>query len=166
MPAAHGTRRDDAAAAQRDATFMSLALEAARRAGLAGQPPVGACVVHAGRALATRANSVIADLDVTAHAEVAAIRAACRAERTISLADCEMYTTVEPCPMCLAACHYAGIRRVVYAASLEDMQAITGRELINVTDETTWARGIQRAGGCLRAESLALLQQWPAATRR
>jgi tRNA(Arg) A34 adenosine deaminase TadA len=165
-PAADLTRRDDATAAQHDAAFMSLALEAARRAGLAGQPPVGACVVRDGRAIATRANSVIADLDVTAHAEIAAIRAACHAEGTISLANCEMYTTVEPCPMCLAACHYAGIRRVVYGASLDDMQAITGRELINVTDDMAWARGIQRAGGCLRAESLALLQQWAAATRR
>jgi tRNA(adenine34) deaminase len=153
-------------AAARDAAFMARALDAARRAGLAGQPPVGACIVRNGEVLATAANAVIAETDPTAHAEVAAIRAACRASRRVDLDDCEIFSTVQPCPMCLAACHYAGIRRLVYGASLADMQAVTHRELTTVSDPATIAPHIAISGGCLREESLALLRQWAAGSVR
>jgi tRNA(adenine34) deaminase len=139
---------------------MSAALEAARRAAVSGQPPVGACIVHGGELLAVAANSVVAELDPTAHAEVMAIRAACRDARRIDLRGGEIYSTVEPCLMCLAACHYAGIRRVVFGASLADMQAVTGRELMTVSDPALLAPGIELHGGCLRGESLALLRRW------
>jgi tRNA(adenine34) deaminase len=139
---------------------MRLALEAARRAGLAGQPPVGACVSRSGQMIATGANAVVAELDVTAHAEIIAIRAACRELRSLDLAGCDLHTTVQPCPMCLAACHYAGVRRVVYGASLADMHAVTGRELMNDADYRTLAPGMCLTAGCLRSESVALLQDW------
>lgn len=146
--------------AAHDAAFMAIALEAARRAGLSGQPPVGACIVREGEVIASAANAVIAEIDPTAHAEVAAIRAACRASRRVDLDGCAIYCTVQPCPMCLAACHYAGIRRIVYGASLADMQSVTQRELMSASDPSALAPQIDISGGCLRDESLALLRQW------
>lgn len=139
--------------------FMRRALEAARRAGLAGEPPIGACLVREGVVIATASNCVISDLDITAHAEMTVIRDACRRERTLDLAGCELYVTVEPCPMCLAASHYAGISRIIHGASLEDLDALTGGELLSAL------RGSQPGGplvegGCLREESLALLKAW------
>lgn len=153
-------------AAARDAVFMARAIEAARRAGLSGQPPVGACIVRDGEVIATAANAVVAEIDPTAHAEVVAIRAACRTARRVDLDGCEIYCTVQPCPMCLAACHYAGIRRIVYGASLADMQAVTCRELMTVSDPAALAPEIEISAGCLREESLALLRQWAAGGAR
>jgi tRNA(adenine34) deaminase len=143
-----------------DEGYMRLALEAARRAGLAGQPPVGACLVREGRVLASASNRVISDVDVTAHAEIVLIREACARERTLDLAGCELYSTVEPCAMCLAASQYAGIARIVFGASLADMQAITGREYPGVI-----LHGPALRGGCLREESLALLREWAGRAR-
>lgn len=138
---------------------MRRALEAARRAGLAGEPPIGACLVRGGVVLASASNCVISELDITAHAEMTVIRDACRRERTLELAGCELYVTVEPCPMCLAASHYAGISRIIHGATLEDLDALTGGELL------AGLRGSQPGGplvegDCLRAESLALLKAW------
>lgn len=138
---------------------MRRALDAARRAGLAGEPPVGACLVRAGSVIATAANAVVSGLDITAHAEMMVIREACRRERSLLLSDSVLYVTVEPCPMCLAACHYAGIGRIVHGASLEDLDAFTGGELLS------GLRGSQPGGpvvegGFLRTEALALLRSW------
>ena len=140
---------------------MRVALEAARRAGLAGQPPIGACLVRDGRVVATASNSVVSDLDVTAHAEIVAIRAACTRERTLDLSACELYSTVEPCGMCLTASRYAGIGRIVFGASLADVQSITGREYPGADPQ-----GLELRGGCLRDESVALLRDWAARVRR
>jgi tRNA(Arg) A34 adenosine deaminase TadA len=138
---------------------MRLALEAARRAGLAGEPPIGACLVRDGQVLATASNTVISALDITAHAEINLIRAACRKQRSLDLSGCELFATVEPCPMCLAASHYARIGRIVFGASLEDLHALTGAEMLGGT-RVAPAGGPVLGGGCLRGESLALLQAW------
>ena len=108
---------------------MRAALEAARRGLLAGEPPVGACLVRDGEIVVTASNGVIGELDATAHAEIRVIREACRQLRSLTLTGCTLYATVEPCPMCLSACHYAGIDAVVFGAALEDMQGVTGGEL-------------------------------------
>jgi tRNA(Arg) A34 adenosine deaminase TadA len=138
---------------------MRRALEAARRAGLAGEPPIGACLVRGGDVLGAASNSVISALDITAHAEMTLIRDACRRERTLDLAGCELYVTVEPCPMCLAASHYAGIGRIVFGATLEDLHALTGGELISGL-RGSQPGGPRVEGGCLREESLVLLRSW------
>ena len=69
---------------------------------------MGACLVKEGQVIARAHNAVIADLDITAHAEICVLREACREQRTLSLVDCILYVTVEPCAMCLAASFYAG----------------------------------------------------------
>ena len=141
--------------------FMRIALDAARRALLAGEPPVGACIVAGGQVLATAGNGVIGDLDITAHAEIRAIRAACRQRRAITLEKCQLYATVEPCIMCQGACHYAGIATVVFGATLDDMHRVTGTELAwTVPEFANQAHGTEVVGNCLREESLALLDEW------
>ncbi|MFW2404931.1 MAG: nucleoside deaminase [Gammaproteobacteria bacterium] len=150
-----------------DRRHMQAALDAARRGMLAGEPPVGANLVRDNESLATLSNGVISDLDVTAHAEMRVIRQACQSLRTLSLEGCALYVTVEPCPMCLSACHYAGVERIVWGASLEDMHAVTGREL-TIHYATLAAGGIRIdvSGDCLGHESRALLAEWSRGLRR
>lgn len=140
---------------------MREALAAARRGLLAGEPPVGACVVQDGRVIASAHTAVIAGPDPTAHAEILALRAACQHARTLTLSNCELYVTVEPCAMCLAAIYYAGIERVWFGVGLDAMQAVTGRELRGGVPE-----GLVLSGGVLADECGALLRDWAATRRR
>ncbi|MGI6244447.1 MAG: nucleoside deaminase [Pseudochelatococcus sp.] len=95
---------------------MSAAFEEARRAALAGEVPVGAALVHEGAIIARAGNRTRADRDPTAHAEVLAIRDACRRLGSDRLPGCDLYVTLEPCPMCAAAISFARIRRLYYGA--------------------------------------------------
>jgi len=81
--------------------FMRQALALAEEAQALGEVPVGAVVVLGGRAVGSGSNAPIRSIDPTAHAEIVAIRAACRALSSFQLSGCEIYTTCEPCPMCL-----------------------------------------------------------------
>ncbi len=85
--------------------------------------PFGAVIVREGRVVARGHNQVIGLNDPTAHAEVQAIRAACRALNTFDLSGCEIYATCEPCPMCFAAIHWARLDRVHFGASRQDAAA-------------------------------------------
>ena len=146
--------------------FMRRAIESARRGLAAGGPPVGTCVVRDGKPIATAHNSVVSELDVTAHAEVMAIRKACRSLGVIDLSGCHLYVTVEPCAMCMAACHYAGISLIVFGARLSDMDAITGNELIAPYAEMI-AQGTHATamvGDFLRNDCLELLREWDSST--
>lgn len=101
--------------------YMRRALElAGRNASSEGGGPFGAVIVKDGRIVAEASNSVTVDNDPTAHAEVNAIRQACKALGTFDLSGCELYASCEPCPMCLAACYWAHISKVYYAAGRED----------------------------------------------
>ncbi len=103
-----------------DAAFMRMAIEEARAAIAEGNKPFGALVVRDGQVLARAHNLVESDHDPTAHGEVAAIRAACRALRSASLDGATLYTTCEPCLMCTSAIRWAGIARVVIGATWAD----------------------------------------------
>ena len=85
--------------------------------------PFGAVIVKDGKVVAEGSNTVTVDNDPTAHAEVNAIRRACAVLGTFDLSGCELYTSCEPCPMCLAACYWAHISRVYYAAGRDDAAA-------------------------------------------
>jgi guanine deaminase len=85
--------------------------------------PFGALVVRAGEVLATGTNRVTADLDPTAHAEIVAVRAACRAAGSHELRGCVLYSSCEPCPMCLAAVLWSRLDRIVYAGDRDDAAA-------------------------------------------
>lgn len=86
--------------------------------------PFGAAVVKDGNAICIRANSVLESLDCTAHAEINAIRAANVALGTYDLSGCELYATGYPCPMCLGAIMWAGIKKVYVSGLLEDAESI------------------------------------------
>jgi tRNA(Arg) A34 adenosine deaminase TadA len=92
------------------------------RAGFGG--PFGAVIVKDGEVIAEGWNTVTSENDPTAHAEVTAIRRACEKLNTFSLAGCEIYTSCEPCPMCLAAIYWARIDRIYFANSRQDAAAI------------------------------------------
>ena len=139
-----------------DDEHMGAALDAARQALLAGEAPVGACIAWGDSKIATH-NRVVSERDPTAHAEMVAIREATRQWRSWDPEAGCLYVTVEPCPMCVAACHYAGVREIVYAASLADFHAITGTELLS-----TLATDALLTGGCRREDSLELLRAWAA----
>jgi tRNA(Arg) A34 adenosine deaminase TadA len=96
---------------------LDLAFAEAERAAARGEIPVGAVVVAPdGTVLARAGNAVEADRDPTAHAELLAIRAAAAKLGSPRLAGCDLYVTLEPCPMCAAAISFARIRRLVFAA--------------------------------------------------
>ena len=85
-----------------------------------GGGPFAALIVRDGVVVATGANQVTLSNDPTAHAEVVAIRAACRVLSTFQLTGCDLYTSCEPCPMCLGAIYWARPARVFFAATRED----------------------------------------------
>jgi tRNA(Arg) A34 adenosine deaminase TadA len=97
---------------------MDLALAEAEKAAAAGEVPVGAVVVEAatGRVLAAAHNRTETDRDPTAHAELLAIRAAAAVLGVPRLVDCDLYVTLEPCPMCAQAISFARLRRLYYGA--------------------------------------------------
>ncbi len=97
---------------------MQTAIHAAQAAATHGEVPVGAVVVHAptGRILSVAGNETEARRDVTAHAEVLAIRAAAEIMGEPRLPECDLYVTLEPCAMCAAAISFARLRRLVFGA--------------------------------------------------
>ncbi len=95
---------------------MELALEEARAAGARGEVPIGAVVVLDGIVIASSGNRTLELNDITAHAEVAAIRMACEALGQERLTGADLYVTLEPCTMCAAAISFARIRRLYYGA--------------------------------------------------
>ena len=99
-----------------DRRWMALALDAARRAAVGGEVPVGAVVVRAEQPLAGAGNRTVRDADATAHAETLAVREASRALGRWRLDDCTLYVTLEPCAMCAGALVLARIGRVVFGA--------------------------------------------------
>jgi tRNA(Arg) A34 adenosine deaminase TadA len=104
-----------------DIAFMDLAIQLATENVLSGSGgPFGAVVVRKGEVIATGANSVTLTNDPTAHAEVVAIRNACRILNTFQLTDCEVYTSCEPCPMCMGAIYWARPAAVYYANTKTD----------------------------------------------
>ena len=100
--------------------FMELAIALSEKSVAEGGGPFGAVVVRRGEVVATGTNSVTLLNDPTAHAEVSAIRAACAAVKDFKLEECEIYSSCEPCPMCLSAIYWAGIRKIYFANTRED----------------------------------------------
>lgn len=139
---------------------MRLAIGKARQGVAAGQSPFGACVVRAGEVVSCEHNVVWQTTDITAHAEIRAIREASRKLRTIDLSGCVIYSTCEPCPMCFSACHWARIAKIVYGASIRDAQARGFHELqiANTSMKELGGSPVEIAGDFLRDEAIALFQ--------
>ena len=113
-----------------DDVFMKRAIELSRRAlSEPGTEPFGAVVVKDGAIVGEGLNHTRARFDPTSHGEIEAIRDACRKLECTDLSSCDLYTSCEPCAMCAAAMRIAGIRRLYYAASLDQ----SGRALGGVS---------------------------------
>ena len=108
---------------------MGLAVEEARRGIRAGHGgPFGSVIVKNGEVIASGHNMVVANHDPTCHGEVSAIREACKKLGTFDLTGCDIYTTGEPCPMCLGACLWANLGRIYYGATSLDIDTIGFRD--------------------------------------
>jgi len=105
-------------------SFMDLALEEAERAAARGEVPVGAVLVSDGRVVARDGNRTLELNDPTAHAEIQVIRAACDELKSQRLPGCDLYVSLEPCPMCAGAISFARIRRLYYGAGDEKGGAV------------------------------------------
>lgn len=95
---------------------FAAAFAAAREAGMAGEVPIGAAIIHAGALIAAAGNQTLRDRDPSAHAEVLAVRQACERLGSQRLIDCDLYVTLEPCVMCAGVISFARIRRLYFAA--------------------------------------------------
>jgi guanine deaminase len=137
---------------------IALALENVRSA---RGGPFAALVAKHGSVIGEGANSVTATNDPTAHAEIVAIRAACRALGTFQLTDCELYTTCEPCPMCLGAIYWARPARVFYAGVAADA-ADAGFDDAFIYEELQRPLESRRIPmiQLMREESLAIFAAW------
>lgn len=107
-----------------DRRFMQMAIDLSVENIDQGGGPFGAVIVRDGELVAMGANRVVPNNDPTAHAEVVAIRNACAKLHTFDLKGCTVYTSCEPCPMCLSALYWAGIERICYANTKRDAAAI------------------------------------------
>ncbi|KQT78285.1 nucleoside deaminase [Methylobacterium sp. Leaf466] len=135
---------------------FDLAFAAARAAADAGEVPVGAVVLRGGMVLAVAGNRPRALADPTAHAEILAIRAACAAVGDERLVGCDLYVTLEPCPMCAGAISLARIRRLYFSAS--DPKGGGVEHGPRVFNQPTCHHAPEVYGGFREAEGAALLR--------
>ncbi|WP_313312974.1 tRNA adenosine(34) deaminase TadA [Pulveribacter sp.] len=145
----------EATQAQQDAHWMRLALDQARAARDAGEVPVGAVLVRGGELIATGCNAPLAGCDPTAHAEIAALRAAGQRLRNYRLDGCTLYVTLEPCAMCAGAMLHARLARVVYGAA--DPKTGAAGSVLDLFGEPRLNHHTRIAGGVLAGECTALL---------
>ena len=141
-----------------DEHFMRAALELADRAEQAGEVPVGAVVVVGGEILGRGANSPIALLDPTAHAEILALREAAHALGNYRLTGATLYVTVEPCAMCAGALVAARIQRLVFGA--RDLRYGAVRSKFRLADSGLLNHNVEVVEGVLAEECLARLQKF------
>jgi tRNA(adenine34) deaminase len=146
-----------------DSEAMGLALEAARRAGDAGDTPIGAVVVAGGEVVASAGNEREARRDPTAHAEILALRAAASALRSWRLSGTTVYVTLEPCPMCAGALVAARIGRLVFAAA--DLKAGACGSLYNLCADPRLNHELPVVAGVRAAEASEMLSGWFARKR-
>ena len=107
--------------------FLQITFDLARQAREKGNHPFGALLANPdGEVLLTAENTVVTDKDITGHAETNLVRKAAKLYETEFLANCTLYTSTEPCPMCSGAIFWSNIRRVVFGLSQEGLYAITG----------------------------------------
>ena len=145
--------------------WMSLALDLAAAAGVAGDVPVGAVIVDAnGHPIAQTCNRREQDQDPTAHAEVLALRQAGLMRHNWHLNDCTLYVTLEPCAMCAGAIGLSRIKTLVYGA--DDLKAGAVRSVFNIPDSPLSNHRLNVIGGFLEESCRQQLQAWFAERRR
>jgi tRNA(adenine34) deaminase len=139
-----------------DELFMEEALRAAQRALEAGEVPVGAVVVCAGKVVGRGGNRNIADCDPTAHAEIVALREAGAALGNHRLEDCELFATIEPCAMCAGAVVHARLKRLVYGS--DDPKAGAIHSVMQVLNHPGLNHRMEVRAGVLAGRCAEMLQ--------
>jgi tRNA(Arg) A34 adenosine deaminase TadA len=142
--------------------YMRLAIRKAQEGISLGQSPFGSAIVRAGEVVAVTHNTVWLSRDPTAHAEMNCIRAAATTLKTVFLHGCTLYSTTEPCPMCLSAIHWAKIERVVFGASIADAKTAGFSELGVAAAALAKMGGspLLVESGLLQYECAELFNQW------
>lgn len=142
--------------------LMRLAIEKARIGIAAGQTPFGCAIAKAGEVVAVAHNRVWLATDITAHAEMNAIREACAHVQNIHLDGAIVATTCEPCPMCMAALHWARVDTVYYGATIADAEQAGFNELACSATQLCEIGGsrVQVVPGVLAEECRRLFADW------
>ena len=144
-----------------DIRFMRRAVALSVENVANGGGPFGAVIVRDGEIIAEGTNRVTANNDPTAHAEVTAIRAACSKLGTFQLDGCTVYTSCEPCPMCLSAIYWAGISKIYYGNTKKDADDINfGDDFIYEEIAKPYAARRSPMMQLLREEALAAFRAW------
>ncbi|HUS39105.1 MAG: nucleoside deaminase [Pirellulales bacterium] len=142
--------------------LMQMAIEAARRGVNSGQTPFGCAIARDGDVLSVEHNTVWSTTDITAHAEVNALRSACRSTGEILLTGSVAATTCEPCPMCMAALHWGRVETVYFGASIADAEQAGFNEL-NVSSEQMVSIGgsdVKLVPGLMAEQCRELFREW------
>lgn len=142
--------------------FMKRAIELSRsNLSTNDGGPFGAVVVHQGKIVGEGANSVLKLKDPTCHAEIMAIRDACQNMSTHELAQCEIYTSCEPCPMCLSAIYWARIDKIYFGNTRKNAAAIGFDDdfIYQQIPVAVQDRAVP-AYACLESEAWAVFQEW------
>lgn len=147
-----------------DEWWMEEALREAQRAQAAGEVPVGAVVVCGGKLVGSGRNRNLVDNDPTAHAEIVALRQAAAGFGNHRLVECEMYVTVEPCPMCAGALVHARLQRLVYGT--DDPKAGAVRSVMQVLNHPSLNHRMEVKAGVLAGRCAEMLQSFFAGKRK
>jgi len=142
--------------------LMRLAIDKAAAGIAAGQSPFGCAIALGERVVAVAHNRVWQTTDITAHAEIVALREACAAESVVHLRGALVAATCEPCPMCMAALHWARVDQVFYGATIADATAAGFNELSIPASEMIRLGGstVKLSQGTLADQCVALFAQW------
>jgi len=141
-----------------DELWMEEALREAQRALEAGEVPIGAVVVLDGKVVGRGSNRNITDSDPTAHAEILALRQAGAQVGNHRLEDCELFATIEPCPMCAGAMVHARLKRLIYGAN--DPKAGAVGSVMEVLNHPKLNHRMEARAGVLAGRSAELLQEF------
>jgi guanine deaminase len=148
--------------------LMQLAIEKCREGIAAGQSPFGCVIERDGQLLAAAHNTVVQATDITAHAEIAALRQACRAVGDVLLEGAIVASTCEPCPMCMAALHWARVDTVYYGATIAEAARAGFNELhLSAAELLRLGRSrVRLVPGILPEECRQLFAEWIATPNR
>ena len=148
--------------------LMQLAIDKCRQGLAMGQSPFGCSVAVEGRVVSIAHNTVVLSTDITAHAEINALREACRQVGNIFLEGAIVATTCEPCPMCMAALHWARVGQVYFGATIDDATQAGFNELHLPAADLLRLGGstVALQGEVLRQECRQLFDEWLAIPQR